>query len=150
MKKPETMTWARTFASFCVAVITVAICVPGVAILRGQTVEAITPRLFSMDVIASILLVSISFWISALWRHKLVWLFVAVIPSLIWQPVGIPLVIFAPFDKFSWVSALVTLAMTVLFWLLETLEAKYVGTSEQKEMTTLDLNRYPNQPDQKT
>lgn len=134
------MTWGRLLASFCILVIVVTIFILGHARLRGQSVEAIIPRLFSIDVIASIFLVSISFWISALWRHKVAWLLVSVIPSLIWQEVGIPLILITPFDKFSWIPALVTLVMTILFWGLEILEAKYIGISEGEVMTTLDLN----------
>lgn len=140
IKKPEDMTWGRLLASFCILVIVVTIFILGHARLRGQSVEAIIPRLFSIDVIASIFLVSISFWISALWRHKVAWLLVSVIPSLIWQEVGIPLILITPFDKFSWIPALVTLVMTILFWGLEILEAKYIGISEGEVMTTLDLN----------
>jgi hypothetical protein len=144
IKKPENMTWARALASFCILVILVTICISGHALLWGQSVEAITSRLFSIDVIASIFLVSISFWISALLRYKVVWLLVSVVPSLIWQAVGFPLILFTPFEKFSWIPALVTLAMTILFLVLEILEAKYIGVSEGEETITLDLN-----PDQK-
>jgi hypothetical protein len=137
------MTWARLLASFCVVVIVVATVISGHALLRGQSVEAIIPRLFSIEVIASIFLVSISFLISALWRHKLTWVLVSVVPSLVWQEVGIPFILITPFDKFSWIPAFVTLAMTILFLVLEILEAKYIGVSGGEEMTTLDLT--PNQ-----
>jgi len=60
-----------------------------------------------------------------------VWLLVSVVPSLIWQEVGIPFILITPFDKFSWIPALVTLAMTILFLVLEILEAKYIGVSEE-------------------
>jgi hypothetical protein len=139
IKKPENMTWARLAVSFCVSVLLITAFICCAALLRGQTVETIIPRLFSIDGTVSILLVSISFWISALWRHKIVWLLVSVIPSFIWQEVGFPLILIAPLDKFSWIPALVTLAMTILFWLLEILEAKCIGVSEEEKMITLDL-----------
>ena len=139
------MTWAGLLAVFCVTVILVTIFISGHALLRGQSVEAIIPRLSSIDVIASILLVSVSVLIYGLLRHKLMWVLVSVVPSLIWQEVGIPLILLVtPFDKFSWIPALVTLAMTILFLVLEILEAKYIGVSEGEETITLDLN-----PDQK-
>ena len=140
IKKPENMTRARALAVFCLTVILVTIFIPGHALLRGQSVEAITPRLFSIDVIASILLVSLSVLIYGLLRHTLMWVLVSVVPSLIWQEVGIPFILITPFDKFSWIPALVTLAMTILFLALEILEAKYIGVSEGEEMITLHLN----------
>ena len=111
-------------------------------LLRGHNAEAIFSRLFSIDMIASIFLVSISIWIAAHWRYELVWVLVSIVPSLIWQSVGIPFILVTPFfDEFSWIPALVTLAMTILFWLLEILEAKYIGYSEEEdEMITLNLN----------
>ena len=139
-EKSENMTWTRLLASFCLLVILVTVFISGHALLRGQSVEAVTSRLFSIDVIASIFLVSISFWISAFWRYKVVWVLVSVVPSLVWQEVGFPFILLTPFDKFTWIPALVTLAMTILFWLLEILEAKYIGVSEEEEMITLNLN----------
>ena len=69
------------------------------------------------------------------------WVLVSGVPSLIWQSVGIPLLLITPLDKFSWIPALITLAMTILFWLLEILEAKYIGVSEDEEMVSLNLNQ---------
>lgn len=137
LKRPENITWTGAMACFCVSVFLVL----GIALLRGQNIETIILRLCSFDMIVSIVLLSISFWISTWWRHKLVWVLVSVLPSLIWQEVGIPLIFITPLDKFSWLAALITLAMTSLFWLLETLETKYIGDSEGgEEITTLDLH----------
>jgi len=141
-KKPENMTWAGLLAVFCLTVILVTIFIPAHALLRGQNVEAIIPRLSSIDVIASILLVSISVLIYGLLRHKVVWLLVSVVPSLIWQEVGIPFILLTTLEEFSWIPTLVTLVMTILFWLLEILEAKYIGVSEGEEMITLNLNEH--------
>lgn len=151
MKIPENMTWARLVAVFCVSVIlvTTSICVG--ALLRGHGVEAIISRFFSVDMIVSIFLVSISALIYAQLRHQLLWLFVSVVPSLIWQQVGFPVILVTPFDKFSWIPALVTLAMTILFWLLEKLVAKHEGADnsavgagysfvDPDEMITLNLD----------
>lgn len=140
MKIPENMTWARLAAVFSISIILVTTCVSGAALLRGHSVDAIISRFLSIDMIASIFLVSISFLISSLLRHQLRWVLVSVVPSLIWQQVGFPLILVTPFDKFSWIPALVTLAMTILFWLLEILEAKYIGVSEEEEMITLNLS----------
>jgi len=137
----ENMTWARLLVAFCVQVIFVTIFISGSALLFGQSVEAIVQRLFSIDVIASVLLVSISCFIYAPLRHQLMWVLVSGVPSLIWQSVGIPLLLITPLDKFSWIPALITLAMTILFWLLEILEAKYIGVSEDEEMVSLNLNQ---------
>ena len=141
MKMLEKVTWwARLLAVFWLSVIIVTTLIAGPALSRGQSVEAVTSRLFSIDVIASIFLVSISFLIYVSLRHMVVWLVVSVIPTLIWREVGIPAIFVTPLDKFSWIPALVTLAMTILFWLLEILEAKYIGASEEDEMITLNLN----------
>ena len=107
MKIPENMTWARLVAVFCISVI-VTTFISGAALLRGHSVEAIISRVFSIDMIASIFLVSISFLIYTPLRHQLLWLVVSVVPSLIWQQVGVPLILITPFDKFSWIPALVT------------------------------------------
>lgn len=142
MKMQENVTWARLLVGFCIIVILVTTFISGgAALLPGHSVEAIISRLFSIDVIVSIFLVSISSLIYFRLRYMVVWLFVSSVPSFIWQPVGFPLILVTPFDKFSWIPALVTLAMTILFWLLESLEAKYIGVSEEGEnMITLDLN----------
>ncbi len=147
LKRLENVTWVRLIAMFCVSVILVTTCVFVGVLLRGHSAEAIMQRLFSADMIASIFLVSISILISALWRHELVWVLVSVVPSLIWQPVGIPAILVTPFfDEFSLIPALVTLAMTILFWFLEFLEAEYTGVSEEEEMVTLDLKKDQNTP----
>ncbi|MGH9948408.1 MAG: hypothetical protein ACRD6X_14605 [Pyrinomonadaceae bacterium] len=144
MKMPENMTWARQVAVLCIFVTTF---IAGFAFLLGHSVEAVISRFFSIEMVLSIFLVSISCLIYAPLRHQLTWVLVSVVPSLIWQPVGIPLILvpafdpFDPFAIFSWIPALVTLAMTVLFWFLEKLEAKYIGASEEEEeIITLNLN----------
>jgi len=152
MENPKYKTGVKLLASFCLLVILVTTCVFVVLLLRGHSAEEIMQRLFSVDMIASIFLVSISIWISALWRYKLVWIFVSIVPSLIWQNVGIPFILVTPFfDEFSWIPASVTLAMTILFLLLEKLVAKHEGSDnsdvgveysfvDPDEMITLNLD----------
>ena len=140
MKMRENVTWARTMGVFSILVILVTTCVVGIALLRGHSVDAIISRFFSIDLIVSILLVSISFLIYVLLRHMVVWLFVSIVPSLIWQEVGFPVILVTPFEQFSWIPALITLAMTILFWSLEILEAKYIGVSEEEDMIAIGLN----------
>jgi len=151
MNMLENMTWPRLAAVFCLPFILVTPYLFGAALLQGHSVDAIVSRFLSIDMIASIFLVSISFLISALWRYKLVWIFVSIVPSLIWQPVGCPFILVTRFDKFSWLPALVTLAMTILFWLLEKLVAKHEGSDnsavgvgysfgDPDEMITLSLD----------
>ncbi len=138
MKKQEKPTRVRLMAMFYVHVI-VTTCVFAGVLLRGLSAEAAFSSVFSLDLIASIFLVSISIWISSLWRYKLVWMSVSIVPSLIWQPVGIPFILVTPFfDEFSSGPALVTLGMTILFWSLERFISE-LEDPDSGEMTTLNL-----------
>ena len=140
MKVPENITWVRLAAGFGGMVIIFTTAVSVIALLQGHSVEAIISRLSSIDLIVSIFLVTISSFFWYMLRYQIFWLVVTVVPSLIWQEVGFPVILVTPFDKFSWIPALVTLAMTILFWFIEILKAKYIGTSQDEEMISLDLN----------
>ena len=146
MKIPEHFTWTSFSRVFGIYVIFVTAFITGFAFVLGHSVDIIISRLSSIDIIVSIFLVSVSLLIYTSLRYMVVWLLVATVPSLIWQEVGIPFILipafdrFDPFATFSWIPALVTLGMTILFWSLEILEAKYIGVSEEdREVITLSL-----------
>ena len=141
VKESKKITWARQVAAFSAVVLFVTTCISVGALLRDHSVEAIISRLSSIDLIVSIFLVSISVIFWGLLRHQIFWLVVTFAASLIWQEVGFPLILLTPFDQFSWIPALVTLGMEILFWVLEALEAKYIGASEDEDMISLDLNK---------
>ncbi|MGE3465416.1 MAG: hypothetical protein AB7J13_00665 [Pyrinomonadaceae bacterium] len=134
----ENITGAKLATFFAGSVILFTIFVIFGALLRNYSVETIISRLLSFDLIVSIFLVTISsfFWFKL--RYQIFWLVVSVVPSLVWQEVGFPVILVTPFEKFSWIPASITLAMTILFWSLEKLVLEQ-ESPDSDEMITLSL-----------
>ena len=95
---------------------------------RGITLS----RLLDFDIIGSLLLLIPSLLIISTLRHQVVWLLAFIILAVTGFGVEVPIFMILFPEKLSPMPALLALPLSLSFWVVETLEKKFIGVDESE------------------